>query len=127
MMNFYEMKKYAPAMVRISLALVFLWFSVNQFIYTNNFVSFIPSWLVNATAVSPAVFVILNAVIEFIFGVFLLIGINVRISALVLGLHLLGIAFSLGYSALMIRDLGLALVTLSIVLQGPDNLCIQKN
>ncbi len=126
MMNQRQLKEYAPAIVRISLSLVFLWFSFNQFFLTNNFIDLIPSWVVSLSGISPDMFVILNAILEFAFGMFLLLGIHVRLSAFILGLHLLGIAFSLGYGTTMIRDLGLALATLSICFQGNDILCIGK-
>jgi uncharacterized membrane protein YphA (DoxX/SURF4 family) len=125
-MFFEKAKEYAPSVVRISLALVFLWFSINQLVYVNDFVGLIPNFLVDSTGYSPAVFVMLNAFIEFVLGMFLLIGIHVRFSSLILGLHLIGIAFAVGYGAIMIRDLGLALVTLSIFLQGKDKLCLEK-
>lgn len=125
-MFFEKAKEYAPSVVRISLALVFLWFSVNQFLFVNNFVDLIPNFLVNASGYSPAVFVMLNAFVEFVLGMFLLLGVNVRFSSLVLGIHLIGIAFAVGYGPVMIRDLGLALVTLSIFLQGKDKLCLEK-
>jgi uncharacterized membrane protein YphA (DoxX/SURF4 family) len=125
-MFFEKSKEYAPAIVRISLALVFLWFSINQFLYVNDFVGLIPNFLVDSTGYSPAVFVMLNAFVEFVLGMFLLLGINVRFSSLVLGIHLFGIAFAVGYNAVMIRDLGLALATISVFLYGRDKLCIQK-
>lgn len=125
-MNYARMKEFAPAITRIAIALVFLWFSLNQFFLTNDFLNLIPNFLVALFGVSPAVFVILNACLEFIFGLFLLFGMHVRLSSLILGIHLLGIAFSMGYGAIMARDLALALVTLSILFNGRDILCMQK-
>ena len=126
MMNERQLKEYAPSIVRISLSLVFLWFSFNQLFLPNNFIDLIPSWIVSLSGISPAMFVILNGILEFIFGAFLLLGINIRLSSLILGLHLIGIAFSLGYGATMMRDLGLALATISIIFQGNDILCVGK-
>ena len=64
---------------------------------------------------------------EFVLGMFLILGIYVRFSSFILGIHLLGISISLGYGQTMIRDLGLALATLSVFLNGRDRLCIQKD
>ena len=125
-MNYTRMKEFAPAITRIAIALVFLWFSFNQFFLTNDFVNLIPNFLVTLFGVSPAVFVILNACLEFILGVFLLFGIHVRFSSFILGLHLIGIAISMGYGAIMARDLALAFVTFSILFNGRDILCMQK-
>jgi uncharacterized membrane protein YphA (DoxX/SURF4 family) len=125
-MFFDKAKEYSPAVVRISLSLVFLWFSINQFFFVNDFVGLIPNFLVDASGYSPAVFVMFNAFVEFVLGMFLLLGIHVRFSSAILGLHLIGIAFAVGYGAIMVRDLGLALATLSIFLQGTDKLCLEK-
>lgn len=122
-----DIKKYSPAIVRISLALVFLWFSLNQFFLVNDFVSLIPDFLVNATGYSPAVFVIINAIFEFALGIFLLLGLHVRFSSLLLGLHLIGIAISVGYGPTMIRDLGLALATVSVFFHGADEFCLDNH
>jgi hypothetical protein len=53
-----------------------------------------------------------------------LLGIYTRISALFLGLHLFGIAFSLGINAVRIRDFGLAVATISVFLNGNDFMCL---
>ncbi|HLC53768.1 MAG TPA: DoxX family membrane protein [Candidatus Nanoarchaeia archaeon] len=119
-----QAKYYAPAILRIGMALVFLWFSINQFFFTNNFIGFVPEILVSSLGVSPAIFVIGNALIEFIFGVFLILGIHVRTSAFILSLHLFGIAFSLGYNTTMIRDLGLATATAAVFFYGNDEFCL---
>jgi len=121
-----QAQRLAPAVLRIGLSLVFLWFSLNQFFFVNDFVNLIPEWLVSASGMSPAVFVIGNAFLEFVLGMFLILGIHVRFSAFILSVHLVGIAFSLGYGALMIRDLGLAIATFSVFLQGADAWCVQK-
>jgi|SRR3989344_5755501 len=119
-----QAKYYAPAILRIGMALVFLWFSINQFFFTNNFISFVPESIVSISGISPAMFVIGNAIIEFIFGAFLILGIHVRTSAFILSLHLFGIAFSLGYNPTMIRDLGLVVATAAIFFYGNDEFCL---
>lgn len=119
-------KEYSPVLLRVSISLVFLWFAFNQLIFTDNFIGFIPDWVVSAFGVSPALFVIANGVLELIFGLFLIIGINVRLSAFILGLHLFGISLSLGYGPTMIRDLGLSIATLVVLLNGKDRFCIEK-
>ena len=43
-----------------------------------------------------------------------------------LGLHLLGIVFTLGYGAIAIRDLGLAIATFSIFLYRADEFCLDR-
>ncbi|MGV8141380.1 MAG: hypothetical protein ACP5OA_04745, partial [Candidatus Woesearchaeota archaeon] len=67
-----------------------------------------------------------NVLFEIILGVMLLLGVFTRISALLLGLHLVMISISLGYGATAIRDWGLSIATLSIAMHGWDRLCLMK-
>ncbi len=121
-----NLKEYSPSLLRIGMALVFLWFSINQFIFVNDYINLIPYWLVSFSGMSPALFVIGNALIEFVLGMYLVLGIHTRFSSLILSIHLFGIAFSLGYGAIMIRDLGLAIATFAVFLNGKDVLCVEK-
>ena len=113
--------EYGKILLRITISLVFLWFGINQILSPSDWVDFVPAFA--SVIVNAKTLVLVNGVFEIIFGLMLLTGIYVRISALLLGLHLMGIATSLGYGALMIRDLGLSFATLSISLLGPDKWC----
>ncbi len=64
--------------------------------------------------------VIFNAILELTLGTFLLIGLYNRFSSLILSLHLFGIALSIGFTPLGIRDFGLAFATLAVYLFGYD-------
>lgn len=113
------MQKFAPVVLRIGLSLVFLWFGLQQVQQASMWVSYLPDWT-SVLPVSPTSFVLLNGWFEIVFGVLLISGLFIRIASLLLGLHLLGIAFSLGYSAIAIRDFGLAVATLSVFIHGVD-------
>jgi len=119
-----SLKEYGPAILRIAMALVFLWFAINQFIAPNDWTGYLPGFL--ASTANPVIFVYANAVFELIFAGLLIAGVFTRLAALLLGLHLIGISVAPGYNAIAIRDYGLALATLSIVLTGPDKLCMKK-
>ena len=115
---------HGKALLRISLSLLFLWFGVSQLYSPAEWTGVVPAQI--SSIISAGTIVMLNGALEIILGLMLLSGIYVRFSALVLGLHLLSIALSMGYSSVAIRDLALALATLSIFLIGPDNLTIDK-
>ncbi len=118
------MRKYAPAVVRIALSLVFLYFGISQLIRPETFTGWLPAW----TAFIPVqarTLVVLNGAFEVIAGSALLIGIYTRIASLLLGLHLLGITMSIGFTEIGVRDFGLAFATLAIALQGKDILCLE--
>ena len=122
-MKLAKIKEYSPAVLRIAMALVFFWFGITQLINPGMWVGYIPDWL---TILPAATFVIINGIFEIVFAALLITGIFTRIVSLVLGLHLLFIGISIGYNAVAIRDIGLALATLSVSLHGPDKLCIMK-
>jgi len=117
-------KEYGPAVLRIAMALVFFWFAINQLIAPEDWTGYLPEFLANTA--NPVIFIYANAVFEIIFGTLLILGIYTRLAAFLLGIHLLGISITLGWTAVAIRDYGLALATLSIVLTGPDKLCLKK-
>lgn len=115
----------AAILIRLAVSIVFLWFGLNQLFDTASFMSFVPTW-VYGLPVSVTTFVFLNGAFETIFGLALLLGVFVRPVAFLLALHLVGIAFSVGYGDIFIRDLGLAVATFSVFLSGADNWCLDK-
>ncbi len=120
-----EYKHYAPAFIRIALSLVFLWFGLNQLFNSNAWISWLPPWM-HMMHYQPATFIQLNGLMETALGALLLLGMFTRVAALVLGIHLLGIAFTVGYNDVGIRDMGLGLVTLGVFMQGHDILCLDN-
>jgi uncharacterized membrane protein YphA (DoxX/SURF4 family) len=119
-MNTTRLHQYAPAVLRIGIALVFLWFGTQQLLHAPDWTGFIPEFVVNMLPVSPETFVLGNGLFEVIFGIALILGIFVRPVAFILAIHMFGIAFSLGWSAIGIRDFGLAIATTAIFLYGAD-------
>lgn len=115
-----QVKEIAPTLPRYSLGAVTLWFGISQlFMNPNYFLSFLPSWTMQLP-LEQLTLITLNGVFDTVIGLLLLIGYKTRITAAVLTLHLWGIAASVGYNDVAIRDLGLSIVAISIVLQEPD-------
>ena|SRR3989344_1435354 len=111
-------QKYATSLVRIAISLVFLWFGINQLILPENFLGYLPGFLLELDYTKYLV--MLNGLSEIILGGLLLVGFLIRPVSLILAVHLLGIIFSLGYNDIAVRDFGLLLVTLSIFIGGAD-------
>lgn len=118
-------RNYAPIVIRIGLSLVFLWFGLNQIFDGSSFLGWLPQW-VHSLPIEPLTLILFNGIFETLFGVLLLIGLFTRISALVLGIHLLGIAVSLGYNDVAIRDFGLAAAVFAIFLHGHDKWSLDR-
>jgi len=118
-------KEYAPVFLRISISLVFLWFGLVQLFDRESMIGYLPQFAYSLP-VEPFTLIFLNGIFETVLGGLLLLGLFTRISSFLLGLHLIGITFSLGYNDIAIRDLGLALATFAIFLHGPDKWCLDK-
>lgn len=115
-----NMKCSAPTVVRVALSIVFLWFGSQQLLHTSMWTSLIPQEAMSLSGMSAELLVHLNGSFEIVFGLCMLLGFFTRISALLLGLHLLGIMFTIGYNSVGVRDFGLSFATLSTFLYGPD-------
>ncbi len=107
--------------LRIGLALVFFWFAVSQLRDPAMWTGFLPRF-VDSLPVSPENFVRMNAVFEIVCASLLVIGVWVRGAALLLALHLFGIAFTIGMSATGVRDFGLAVASLALFFGGAGSL-----
>lgn len=136
-----NLQKYAPIILRLGLSLVFLWFGFNQVFNPEMFLGYMPNavsmpmhqfmsqhHLLGVYSVEQASLRLIsfNGIIELVFGTLLLLGIFTRVVAVVLLIHLLTIAASLGYNDVMIRDLGLSIALLSIIFYGTDDWCVEK-
>ena len=126
MFDFEKIRGYSPVFLRVVIAVLFLWFGFVQVISPKEWVSFLPTWISNLS-ISAVNFIYLNASFEIFFGILMLIGFYTRISAFLLSLHLFGIAFSIGYNALGVRDFILAAVTFAVFMRGADSWCLDKN
>ena len=124
-MDIDKYKDYAPVVVRVVIALVFLWFGFNLVLDTENWLGWLPQWAF-ALPISSELFLQLNGIFQAVFGAVLISGYFTRISALLLSLHLFGIAVNLGYNDIFIRDLGMSLITFGVFLHGPDKYCFEK-
>jgi len=111
---------YAPVILRIGLAFLFLWFGFSQLLNTASWISWVPAWAPALSHLGVDDIVMLNGSFEIIAGAFLAIGIWVRWAALLLGLHLLVIVGDIGLSAIGVRDLALSLSTFALSAFGSD-------
>jgi uncharacterized membrane protein YphA (DoxX/SURF4 family) len=113
------MKNFAPIFLRITMSAVILWFGVSQLADPNSWLGFLPTWTASLP-ISPVHLVYLNGWFELTFGFALLCGFYTRFVAILLALHLFDIAYIVGYTAIGVRDFGLATATLSIFFYGWD-------
>lgn len=113
-----KLTQYAPAVLRIGIALVFLWFGFSQVTNAGMWTRLIPEWATSLSGMSAVTIVHFNGAFEIVFGIALLTGFFTRVVALLLALHMFHIAITMGYSAIGVRDFGLAIATATIFLFG---------
>lgn len=119
-----KLNKYSPVVLRYGITIVVLWFSIQQFLHTDNWVAYVPDGVVSMSHLSAKMLVYINASFEMLFGFILLLGLKTRISALLLSLHIFEIMYTVGYGEIGVRDFGLAVATFSVFMNGPDKLCL---
>jgi uncharacterized membrane protein YphA (DoxX/SURF4 family) len=124
--NFQNMEVYGPSVLRYGMSIVMLWFSAAQFINPVNFTAYVPDSIVSLSGLSADTLVFFNAIFELVFGTMLLFGFWIRLSAILLSLHLFDIMYVVGYGEIGVRDFGLALATLVVGMNGADELSIDK-
>lgn len=120
------LQPFAPVVLRIGMALVFLWFGFDQFIHTTAWVGYVPDYITSLSHLSTQTVVYMNGVFEIVFGTALLLGFYTRFAAFVLALHLLDITFVVGYDSIGVRDFGLTIATFAIWLFGRDFLTLDR-
>ncbi|HIH05585.1 TPA: DoxX family membrane protein [Candidatus Woesearchaeota archaeon] len=113
-----ERARYSTPIIRISLALVLLWFGIDELLHPDAWIGYIPPWAAPLIPVDLGTFVLFNGLLEIAIGGLLLIGWQARVAATIAALHLLSIVIAVGYSDIAVRDLGLAMMALSLVFSG---------
>ena len=120
-----QLNTYALPLLRAGLVVLFLWFGFSQVTAPGDWLAWVPEWT-SAFGVSASTIVLLNGAFEVVLGALLAVGFYTRVAALLLSVHLLLIAYEVGYNDVGVRDLSLAVATLSLALFGPDQYTIDK-
>ena len=115
-----NLKKISPAVLRIGIALVFLWFGWSQIHDAKQWVSFVPQWVSDISSLSLMTIVYLNGIFEIVFGSALLLGFFTRLVAFFLALHMIDITYIVGLDAIGVRDFGLAVAAVVVWMNGAD-------
>ena len=71
--------------LRIGLAVLFLWFGFSQFLDQAAWTSWVPEWAMNLSGLEAEMIVLLNGGLEIALGVLLALGLYIRPAAVLLG------------------------------------------
>lgn len=121
-----NIKKLSPSVLRIGIALVFIWFGWSQIHNANEWLGFVPQWVSDVSSLSVNTIVYLNGIFEIVFGTALFFGFLTRFVAFFLALHILDITFIVGLNALGVRDFGLSIATVAVWMNGVDILSMDR-
>jgi uncharacterized membrane protein YphA (DoxX/SURF4 family) len=110
----------------LGLVALFLWFGYSQITAAGDWVAWVPGWVPEFSRMDAMTIVLLNGWFEVVFGILLLLGVYVRWVALILGLHLLVIAYEIGYNDIGVRDFVLAIACFSLALFDGDSWTIKR-
>lgn len=116
-----DMRSAAPIVLRIGMALVFLWFGSQQLMNAGDWVGYVPEWATSILPVSSIAFVLFNGVCEVAGGIALILGLWTRLVALLLTIHMALITMAVGYNTIGVRDFGLTVATCAVFLFGKDS------
>lgn len=119
-------KTYSLAVPRVGLSLVYFWFGFEQLKNAAEWVGYIPQVVIKYSPVDAITLIHFNGAFEVVFGVALFLGLCTRLSALLLGLHLAHISATLGFNSLSVRDFGIVMGNLFVVLYGADELSVDR-
>src|SRR5262249_12776973 len=125
MLDEVTLRKFAPIVLRFGLVALFLLFGYYQVTNIDGWTVWVPSGIPELLHMSARTIVLLNGGFELVAGTVLALGVYVRWIALLLGLHLLLIAYEVG-SDIGIRDFSLAVACFSLSLYGQDEWTLMR-
>lgn len=109
-------KDYALLLVRLSIGIVFLLFGIDKLVNPSSWLGYIPGYINNLIPFSIDTFIIILGIGESILGVLFILGLFTWLISLLSAIHLSLIIISVGYNDVAIRDFGLFLVVISLML-----------
>ena len=125
--KFLENKKdLVPFLLRIGLGIIFFWFGITKFTNVQDWLRYIPPWLQSLIPISMNLFLYIQGAIETLIGLFLILGIFVRKSAFLAALILIVIIITVGFNDISLRDFGLLMIAISLMILGKGKYSISK-
>lgn len=112
--------------LRISMAITFIWISIMIFQEPLFWGGFIQPWAANLLPAPLEQIMISTAVMELIIGIAMLFNIYTWIAALIASVHLLIILITVGIDSITVRDIGLLGASIALFLSTAPKHVIDK-
>ena len=120
------MNSYAFHVLRVGIAITFIWIGVLIFQDPVGWAGFIRPWAADILFVSPEKAIIGTAVLDILVGVLLLVDFLTFWASLLASLHLVAVLAVSGIDAITIRDIGLLAGALALVISLKNDIFFQK-
>jgi uncharacterized membrane protein YphA (DoxX/SURF4 family) len=119
-------RAFAPVVLRLGLALLYLWFGFSEIANVGAWTAWVPVWATSLTGLTATQIVLINGGFEIVAGALLAIGIWVRFVGGVLALHMLLLVVDIGLDQIGVRDLAICFATMALALGGADWLALDR-
>ncbi|MBI4450299.1 DoxX family protein [Candidatus Uhrbacteria bacterium] len=106
-------------LLRIGLGVEFIIFGYGKLTDLASWIGFVPPWMSPLLPMPVGTFLQTVGVVELALGVLLIVGLWVRVIAVLSALHLLGVLIALGYNDLAVRDFVAFAAALALASLGP--------
>ena len=116
-----RMEYYAPSLLRMGLALVYLWFGISQIMSPLLFTQYIPDFL-TALLDNSELIVLSSGIIVSLLGLLLLLGLMTKIVAWILVFHMIIVLNGIGYNSMGVKSFGILIGTITIAMTRNDSL-----
>lgn len=91
-------------LLRLGLGVEFVLFGYGKLTDLASWIGYIPPWMSPLIPMPVTTFLQVVGVVELVLGLLLIVGLRVRVVAILSALHLAGVLVALGYNDLAIRD-----------------------
>jgi uncharacterized membrane protein YphA (DoxX/SURF4 family) len=99
--------------IRLGLAIVFLWFGISKILQPESWIAWLPTWI-EQLPISTTTHLILQGIAEAILGVLLLLGLFTRLAAAIAAILLVAVIITIGYNDIAIRDLAILSIAIAL-------------
>jgi len=111
------MKKTAFHILRIGMAITFIWIGIMVFQAPEVWGAYIPPWAANLMPLPVKTIMLATAGLDVLIGFFLLINVFVWVAGLIGAIHILMVLIVTGINDVTVRDIGLLAATLALMMQ----------
>ena len=112
--------------IRIGLAVVFLWIGIDTLLHPIVWLAWVPQWLLNIIPFSPTMFMYIQGSVHVLLGSLLLVGFLTRKAAAVAAVILAAIIITLGFNDLAARDFAILTIAIALALVKEHPLSLDR-